>query len=64
MTTPMLIAASPTLNTKNGRNVTEVQVEEVDDIAVAGAVEDVADRSAQHHPERDLVGPVLLAPIH
>src|SRR5689334_11249476 len=42
--------------------IAEVQVGEVDHIAVAHAIEDVAERSAQHHPERDLVDPVLLAP--
>src|SRR5437868_11269180 len=42
--------------------VSEMKVEEVGDIAVKRAVEDVAERSAQHHPERGLVDPVLLAP--
>src|SRR6185369_14439028 len=40
----------------------EVQVGEVDDIAVAHAVEDVAERTAEHHSERDLVEAVLFAP--
>src|SRR5690348_15374684 len=40
----------------------EMKVGEVDDIAEADSVDDVAERSAQHHPERDLVEPVLLAP--
>src|SRR5215218_10188914 len=40
----------------------KVQVGEVHDIAVPRAVEDVAERSAQHHPQRDLVHAVLLAP--
>src|SRR6185369_7535617 len=40
----------------------EVQVGKDDDIAVAHPVEDVAERTAQHHAERDLVDAVLLAP--
>src|SRR4051794_3624898 len=39
----------------------EMQVGEIGDIAVAHAVEDVAERAAKHHAERKLVDPVLLA---
>ncbi len=35
--------------------VAEVKVEEVHDIAVERPVEDVSERSAEHHPERHLV---------
>src|SRR5258705_13758079 len=38
--------------------VAEVKVGEVDDIAEPDAVEDVAQRAAEHHPERNLVGAV------
>ena len=37
-----------------------MKVQEVGDEAVADPVQDIAERSAQHHPERDLVDPVLL----
>src|SRR3954454_22772652 len=39
----------------------KMQVRKVDHIAVQRPVEDVAERAAQHHAERDLVDPVLLA---
>src|SRR5438270_13394701 len=39
----------------------KVQVREVDHIAMAGAVEDIAQRSAEHYAERDLIDAVLLA---
>src|SRR6185369_664845 len=39
---------------------TKMQVGEVDDIAMERSVEDVAERAAQHHPQRDLIGAVLL----
>src|SRR5258705_5443104 len=44
------------------RYTAKVQVGEVDDIAEPDAVEDVAERATEHHPERDLVGAVLLTP--
>src|SRR5829696_3674668 len=42
-------------------DVAEVQVGEVHDIAETGAIEDVAERSPEHEPERSLVEAVLLA---
>src|SRR3954453_13313762 len=41
---------------------TKMQVGEIDDIAVERPVEDVAERSAEDHAQRDLVDAVLLAP--
>src|SRR6476659_6925608 len=39
----------------------KMEVGEVDDIAMTSAVEDIAERAAQHHAKRDLVDAVLLA---
>ena len=46
---------------QKGTEVAKMQVGEVDDIAVPHPVEDVAERSAEHHSERNLVDPLLLA---
>jgi hypothetical protein len=43
-------------------DIAKMQVGEVDDIAEPHPVEDVAERAAEHHPERRLVDPVALAP--
>src|SRR6185503_16603238 len=42
----------PDIEYQKRPEVTEMQVGEVDDIAVPHAVENVAERAAQHHPER------------
>ena len=39
-----------------------MQVGEIDDIAMERAIEDVAERAAQHHAQRRLVDAVLLTP--
>ena len=53
--TPMVIAASATLKTKKGLHVAEMQVGEVDDIAEADAIDDIAERAAEDQPEREPV---------
>ena len=53
--TPMVIAASPTLKTKKGRQLAEMQIGIVDDIAEPHPIEDVAERAAEHEAERDRI---------
>src|SRR3954462_6170773 len=52
----------PDIEDQKRPDIAEVKVEEVRHIAVERAVEDVAERSPEHHPQRGLVEPVLLAP--
>src|SRR5947209_6685384 len=52
----------PDIEYQKRAEVAEVQVGEVDDIAVPRAVEDVTERSAQHHAQRELVHAALFAP--
>src|SRR3954447_13587041 len=40
----------------------EMEVGEVGDVAMADAVEDVSERAAEHHAQRDLIDPALLSP--
>src|SRR4051794_17802785 len=47
---------------QKGPEVAEVEVGEVHHIAVASAVEDISQCSAEHHSKRELVDPVLLPP--
>src|SRR4029079_11269182 len=51
----------PDVEYQKRAELTKMQVGEIDDVAVQRPVEDVAERSAEHHPECDLVNAVLLA---
>ncbi len=51
--TPMVIAASPRLKTKKRMPVAEMEIGIIDDVAEPGAVEDVAERSAEDQRERE-----------
>ena len=45
-----------------GPELAKMQVEEVDDIAEPHAIDDIAERAAEHEPEREPVAGLVLAP--